>query len=524
MADIDRLVHDLQVHQAELEIQNEELRATESQLQRLQERYFDLYNRAPVGYLSLSPEGVIQEANLTLSLLLNWQTETLVGQTLTSLVAAEDQDKLYLHLKSLRQNLQASSIVLRLKKQDGEPFWARIDSSVVIMPAEPSVFRLMISDITKERHMEQALHLAEKLGFLETLAGGIAHDFNNLLGGIFGYISLARDHDGANPEVVRHLDKAILVFERAKNLTLQLSTFTKHNVPTIKTQEIGPLVEKAVAFALSGTNTLSQIAIEKDLWSACIDENQIAQVLQNLTLNASQAMGHGSLVRIAVSNVVLSRGNPRSLSAGNYLKLTVSDNGTGIPAALSEKIFDPFFTTKNTGHGLGLSICRSIVAKHNGALWVESREGQGTTFHLLLPASVEKARTDSPPQTAVHRGGGTVLVMDDEGFYRDILKAMLQDMGYEVVEAGNGDEALTVGRSERDLNAALLDLTIRGGRGGRDTVAALQSLRPGLPIFAISGFSEDPILARPHDFGFTDCLAKPFLKEDLNALMTKYFG
>jgi CheY-like chemotaxis protein len=285
-----------------------------------------------------------------------------------------------------------------------------------------------------------------------------------------------------------------------------------------------PLVEKSAAFILSGSETQFRVASQENLWPALIDEDLFGQLVDNLVLNASQAMGQRGCVQISIQNITLAEGVVPSLFAGYYLELTFSDTGTGIPAALAGKIFDPFFTTKANGHGLGLATARSIVRKHGGVLWVDSVEGQGTTFHVVLPALPGGTFFETEVILVEHKGSGAILVMDDEAFNLEILTDILGSMGYRPITAKDGEEALQVSRSQPDLRAAFLDLTVKGGQGGRDTVGPLLTMHPRLPVFAMSGYCEDPILAQPRNFGFTDSLQKPFRKQDLTALLSKHLS
>ena len=519
-----QLFHELQVHQFELEIQNEELRASEASLDFFREKYFDLYDRAPVGYGTVSIDGVVLEANQTLSRLLGHAPGSLVQQPLSKYVLTEDQDTLYLLLKQLRQGHVVPATSIRFRRGPKDLFWAKIDATIVKDEAGEAVFRMVVIDSTQERIAEEALHLAGKLDSLESLAGGIAHDFNNLLGGIFGYIALARDFGKGDPRVVRSLEKASLVFDRAKSLTSQLLTFTKKNLPQRTRLALGPLVQKSAAFALAGTNVVARVSIDDDLLPAWVDENQIGQVLDNVILNAAQSMPQGGEVQIDVRNLTLEPLNGRSLAPGPFLEVTISDSGVGIPRALLERVFEPFFTTKSTGHGLGLATSHSIVVKHGGIIAAESVEGQGTTFRILLPATDLGTSEVLEAETTKHSGAGTVLIMDDEEFYRELLSTKIRGMGYRVVEAKDGDDALRLCQSEVSLRAAILDLTIKGGRGGKDTLPLLRARFPRLAVIAVSGFSEDPVIACPGDFGFTASLRKPFRPEELDALFEKHLG
>lgn len=243
---------------------------------------------------------------------------------------------------------------------------------------------LVFRDVTREVEIQNKLQQHDKLQSLGVLAGGLAHDFNNLLVGLFGYIEMAR-YQTEPEEIKENLDKALSSYERAKALTHQLLTFAKGGEPVRRVCDIQSLVSSAVSFALSGSNVSSSITSEQGLWSCQVDEHQISQVIDNLVLNAKQAMPSGGTIEVELSNVVLeSKQRPR-LEAGEYVSIRISDKGEGIDEQIISNIFDPFFTTKQTGNGLGLTTCYSIITRHQGTIEVSSIRGQGSTFTVFLP-------------------------------------------------------------------------------------------------------------------------------------------
>ena len=387
---------------------------------------------------------------------------------------------------------------------------------------------LVFRDVTEKQKLQDNMQRIDKLESLGVLAGGIAHDFNNLLAGIFGYIDMARSAEGADPATTKYLDKALSVFERARDLTQQLLIFSKGGGPKKKTGQIASLIRENAAFALSGTNVKCLVHLENDLWLCDFDENQIGQVLDNIIINARQAMEQGGEIHLGGRNVVLKEAEMPPLKAGPYLKISVTDTGIGIPADLQKRIFDPFFTTKKSGDGLGLATCYSIIQKHDGLIDLESVPGRGSTFHIYLPASEKCEIPDSADPKRLHQGGGRILVMDDEVFMREIVGDMLTGMGYTFLEADNGTSALARCRKARDqgypVRAVLLDLTIPGNPGGKEVIQELRREFPGLPVFASSGFSEDPIMANPGEYGFTDSISKPFKKEELSNLLDRHLS
>ncbi|HLP14757.1 MAG TPA: PocR ligand-binding domain-containing protein [Bacteroidota bacterium] len=381
---------------------------------------------------------------------------------------------------------------------------------------------LVFRDMTEKQKLMDSMQRTQKLESLGILAGGIAHDFNNMLAGLFGYLDLCRENavQQNTDHVLKYLDKALLVFERAKGLTQQLLTFAKGGSPIRKTRHLAPIIKHNAIFALSGSNVSCQFNVSDDLWLCDCDENQIGQVIDNIVINAKQAMPDGGMVKVSAVNTTSHMGRP-----GRYVKISIQDHGRGMPKELLPKIFDPFFSTKTTGHGLGLATVFSIVQRHDGWIEVESKPDRGTTFHIFLPASQQNEESDDVRASVRHRGEGRVLVMDDEEFILEILSLMLQGMGYSVVQAKDGTEAIAhfneAIRSQQPFCATFLDLTIPGGVGGKEIAAMIRQTDPESIIIASSGYSEHPVIANPRENGFTDRICKPYRTDELMELMAR---
>ena len=381
-------------------------------------------------------------------------------------------------------------------------------------------------DTTETKKMEEQLHQSQKMDSVGRLAGGIAHDFNNLLSGIFGYIEMAKMKSSADKTVSDYLDKAFTVFSRAKDLTQQLLTFSKGGMPVRKTGDMRTLIRDSAAFALSGSNITCEFSIDENLRLCDFDENQIAQVIDNIIINSKQAMPIGGKIFITAENYFLDLQENPLLKSGDYIKISIADTGIGIQPDHLKRIFDPFFTTKQQGNGLGLATCYSIIKKHDGLIMAESVPGKGSTFNILLPASEKEIAHELYTASMLHSGSGKILVMDDEVFIRDISREMLKLTGYSSIEACDGEEALMLiaDAEERGepFDGVILDLTIPGGMGGKDTIVEIRKLYPDLPVFASSGFSEDPVISNPEDYGFTGSIRKPYRRDELTAMLNKY--
>ncbi|MBU1106302.1 MAG: PAS domain S-box protein [Candidatus Riflebacteria bacterium] len=384
---------------------------------------------------------------------------------------------------------------------------------------------LVFRDMTEKQKLFTDIQRADKLDSLGVLAGGIAHDFNNLLAGIFGYIDLALAST-TDAKITGYLDKAMSVFSRAKDLTQQLLTFSKGGAPQRKKSELGSLIRDCASFALSGSNVACDYVIDKDLWLADFDKNQIGQVIDNLVINAQHAMPMGGRIVISAKNFVIKDGENPLLKAGMFIKLSIADTGIGIQPDLLKRIFDPFFTTKQKGHGLGLATCYAIVQKHDGCIEVESVMGKGSTFHVFLPASQQETEQSVSQISISHKGSGRILIMDDEPSIKDILGYLLKEMGYTILEAKDGEEALRLfaeaASKGTPIDGAFFDLTIPGGMGGKETIVQLRKQYPNIPVYASSGYSENPVMARPTEYGFTDSLRKPYRKDELAAMLNRH--
>jgi PAS domain S-box-containing protein len=383
---------------------------------------------------------------------------------------------------------------------------------------------LVFRDMTEKQKTMEAIQRAAKLDSLGILAGGIAHDFNNLLTGIFGYISLSRSV-AKDARAVEYLDATMASMNRARALTQQLLTFAKGGAPVQKTTPLVPFIKEAAQFALSGSNISCTFSLAPDLRHCNIDKNQIGQVIDNLVINAQQAMPGGGALEITAANLSFGEKEHPALARGDYVKVSIKDFGIGIPKEIIPRIFDPFYTTKSKGHGLGLATCYSIINRHGGCIDVESEPGKGSTFHVYLPASMESAAGIS--QAIVnHRGSGTILVMDDEDAVRTTVRAMLETLGYSVVCRNSGRDAVDFYVNETKANrkfaALMFDLTVAGGMGGIQAVAEIRKLNKDIPVFVVSGYADNSALKDPGAFGFTAGLSKPFTVAELSELLSKY--
>ena len=376
-------------------------------------------------------------------------------------------------------------------------------------------------DITEHKQTEEALQKVQKLESLGILAGGIAHDFNNLLGGIFGYVDLARS--GTNePETRKYLTAILKSMDRVRGLTHQLLTFSKGGSPDRKVISISDFLRETVQFALSGSSVACTYDIPDKLWPCDIDKNQIGQVIDNIVINAKQAMPAGGTLVVTASNVSLSQTEHPLLDSGDYVRISLRDSGIGIPEDIISRIFDPFFTTKSQGHGLGLATCHSIVKRHGGTIDVEPAPGKGTVFHVFLPA-VARPNPETTQEKSLKTGSGTILIVDDDDLVRQMIGHMLTSLGYDIILNRDCKQAIAhlknAGNGSPPCSAMIFDLTISGGMGGMEATQEIRKFNSQIPIYAISGYADDPVMGSPAVYGFNGSISKPFTIAELSEML-----
>jgi len=380
-----------------------------------------------------------------------------------------------------------------------------------------------ISNITDKHLLEEQLLRTQKLEAVGLLAGGIAHDFNNLLQAVFGSISMAKMFSDKNGKAYQMLEGAERALKLSKKLTKQLLTFSKGGEPVKSIISLPSILQDSVKFALSGSNVKYTFSLDKDLWSVEADEGQISQVIHNIVLNAGDAMPGGGTIRIRAQNFSVDKKSVLPLERGNYVLISIEDSGIGIPENYITRIFDPYFTTKQKGSGLGLATTFSIIKKHDGMLNVESRPGKGSTFFIYLPAIETTQPLKVEEGKDILPGKGRILVMDDEEIIKIVVGQMLKNLGYEYDFAENGEQTVEKYTKARSMgeafDAVILDLTVRGGMGGKETIRKLREIDPAVRAIVSSGYSDDPVVANYEDYGFKDILSKPYEIETLSSLL-----
>jgi len=479
-----------------------------------EEKFRAIFENAKDGFLLLDMETkTFQSGNRMIRRMLNASLEKIKKMSIEDILLKKDAARVTEQLKNQLQGEAALDKDLQIGRKRGRTFYASLSAFPITLAGRVSMV-LVMRDITEKKIIEDELLKTDKLESVGKLAGGIAHDFNNILTGILGNITMARMFVKPEERAFKHLERAEKASWRGQNLTQQLLTFSKGGAPIKKVVFPGDLIMESARFASAGSNIACRFDIPEDLWPVEADEGQISQVINNLVINADQAMPAGGEVLFHAENITLPGRSKVALKAGSYLKIIVQDQGIGIPKKYHSRVFDPYFTTKQKGSGLGLTTAYSILKNHDGLITLTSRQGKGTSFTIYLPAFREKMPRQKDREGEPIRGEGRILVLDDDPAVSEVVQSMLRNLGYEVELSTYSKDAIALFRNARKTGrpfaAVILDLTMPGDRGGKAVIRDLRKIDPDVRGIVSSGYSDDPVLANFRAFGFRAALAKPF--------------
>ncbi|NIA20204.1 MAG: PAS domain S-box protein [Xanthomonadaceae bacterium] len=491
-------------------------------LQESEKRFRDLADMLPEAIFEIDNNMKLTYANQRASELFGYTEEDFDhGLDSIDLLVPEDRERAREILARRLRGEKIGSVEYQALKKDGTSFPILHHMIAIIKDREIVGFRGVIVDLTERKQAEEEILKLRKLESLGVLAGGIAHDFNNLLTGLFGNIEMAKKFLAADHKSHKFLETAGRSMESATSLTTQMLTFAKGGDPIKETLSIGAMITETAQFSLRGSNTKLQTNIAPDLWPVEADKGQLSQVISNLVINAQQAMPDGGTITISAENV--------AKPAGRQVQITVEDEGIGISPQYLDRIFDPYFSTKQQGSGLGLASTHSIITKHNGTINTASILNEGTTFIICLPVAEKEekttpedslAETYSTPVVAAH-----ILILDDEELVREVIGAMLEELGHKVSYAVHGSEAIKkyqeAWQNNSSYDAVITDLTIPGGMGGQEAAQRILKINPQAKIIVSSGYATDPVMANYKDYGFQGRVVKPYHFAELKKVIER---
>lgn len=480
--------------------------------------------------ISTLNEGRILEVNENGLKKTGFSREEMIGKSAVELgmLKAEERESLK---KILEEKGAYENLELRLTDRMGNEHIGMFSAQMITLGGERFIIH-SVHDITQRKKMEEELIKSKNLESIGILAGGLARDFNNILASIIGNISIARMFLHDSERMTRALNRAEDLSIKASELATKLLTFSEGGEPIVKENSMATIIKNTIDFSFSHSRLNFDIHLPIDLWKVMGDENQLNQLIYNIILNAEQAMtGEGGKVEISAENVTILPGNPFLLRPGNYIKIDITDTGEGIPTKDLDKIFDPFFSTRDTitrtGVGLGLTICQSIVKKHNGYIVVNSEVGKGTCITIYIPAYQEETQEIKEEYHSFLKGTGRILFMDDEVYIREFTQKMLEQMGYEVEIAVDSNEVLQryvhAYETGASFQVVILNIDNRRGLGGKETLKKLGEINPAVKAVACCAVLKDSIARELKEAGFIEVIKKPYsitvLSEILNHVM-----
>lgn len=498
----------------------------QEELRRGEEKFSLVFHSSPSAQIiSRVSDGRIVEVNDVFVKESGYSREELIGSTTIALRLWETDAARNSVVQDLKKNGTVRNRHTAFRRRSGETFPANYSAALFTLDNDLCVIS-SITDLSERRRAEAALMEVQRLESLGMIAGGLAHDFNNMLAGIMGNLSLLEMDlvDSKKKELLVYVAEALEGVNSCRGLMAQFSTFAKGTKPSRKRFSLCSVVPKAAALAMTGTNSVLNIKTPEALPDIDGDESQIFQTVNNIVLNATQAMPGGGTVAVELSEFDCREGCALPLAPGRYARIDIADNGIGMTSDVLARIFDPYFSTKGKGRGLGLAMAFSVARGHGGHIEAASEQGKGTRFSVYLPCleAYSPCAQIRPTRPKLHKGSGLVLVLEDDESVTEMLTAMLKASGYTPVAAADGKTALRLFREKGGagaFKAVIMDLVIPGGMGGQECLAELRKSDPLVAAVATSGYSDYPVMAGPEKYGFDSALPKPYSSEEFgNAL------
>ncbi len=499
-----------------------ERKQTEAALIESEKRFRELSDLLPQPVFEMDQTGSVLFANrIAFSLFLYTQEDFEKGINAFDMIIPEDRERAMHNMADLMTGSFSGPIEYTALRKDGSTFPVMVHSNPLVRDKKVIGLRGILIDLSAQKRLEAQLRQAQKMEAIGTLAGGIAHDFNNLLMGIQGYTSLMSISTDPSHIHARHLKGIEESVKSAAELTHQLLGVAKGGKFEVKPVNLNRFIKQSLStFGRTKKEITLHIKTQKDIWTVEIDRAQIGQVLLNLYVNAWQAMSKTGNLYVETQNVRLDDSDLKAynLEPGRYVKISVTDTGIGMEKAVVERIFDPFFTTKekSRGTGLGLASAYGIIKNHGGFIEVDSELNRGTTFNLCLPASEKKAALESALPQEIQTGTETVLLVNDEKAVLEVSRQMLENLGYRVVLANGGREAIEIfQQTENRIDLVILDM-IMPLMGGNETFDRLREIDPGSRVLLSSGYSVDGLAKTILSKGCNGFIQKPFNLKELS--------
>jgi two-component system cell cycle sensor histidine kinase/response regulator CckA len=542
--ELQRIIHELAVHQIELEMQQDELLQSREELEEGLERFTELYDFAPLGYFTLARDGTILQVNLTGTKLLGVDRSELIGDLFGRFLAADEIPVFNALLERVFSTNNSGSCEVTLRNDDiPQPLHdlslsldagaehnrtVRIDA---VVSNDGQECRTVVSDISREKQVEREnaeLQLrfiqVQKMEAIGRLAGGVAHDFNNMLQIMLGEIDLLIDAEGVNSGIREKLATLRMSVLKAAGLPHQLLVFARQQTIEPRVLDFNAAVTEMLNMlrSLIGEDIKLVFTPGKDLWPVKMDPSQVDQIIANLAVNSRDAIQGTGILSIETRNIVVDasygRSHPESLP-GDYVLLVVHDNGRGIDKKTIGSIFEPFFTTKPIieSNGIGLATVYGIVSQNKGFIEVFSQEAEGTTFEIYLPRSKDESVGIVTKNEPLEAPGGdeTILLVDDDDAVREIAVKFLESFGYKVLVAPSPSAAIVLAAEYSDVIHMLVTDMIMPGMNGWALSLEITKSHPGLKQLFISGYTADVLANNGAVDKSVQFLGKPFCRNDL---------
>ena len=490
--------------------------------------YKVLFELSPSGILLEDEKGNVIDANQVYCDSLGYAREEVIGKNVKMFTNPEKKSDVEKNIQMMLTGETLIHVEESIKK-DGTSGFLRLHEKKIILPDGREGILCLTEDISERLKLEAQLAHAQKMESIGTLAGGIAHDFNNLLMGIQGNISLLLADSEKNSSLYKRLQNITDYIRRGEDLTKQLLGFAMKGKYLVKPLDMNSLIRKSSKmFGRTKKEIRIRFSPDKNLWHVEADHGQIEQVLLNLYINAWQAMENGGELHLNTSNTFLDRKFVETfgIKPGKYVRVSVSDTGIGMNREIMEKIFDPFFTTREDGKGTGLGLASAygIIKNHGGIITVYSEPGKGSTFNFYLPATSKKIVKEITPDPKILSGNETILLVDDEEITLTVVRDMLEHMGYTVLTAGNGKNALNIyGKNHKRIDLVILDM-IMPGMGGGTVFDRFMEIDPRVRVLLSSGFSLNGQASEILKKGCRGFIQKPFGIEQLSAKLREILG